>query len=109
MLATDEALAPVLLLAECTSALSENAYRRTVPTKHARALVEETARMPIRLVDAPESYPRAFDIARSLGHAKTYDALYLAVAEIEDAELITVDRGMSEAAARLGVRATLVR
>jgi len=54
-------------------------------------------------------YPRAPDIARSLGWARAYDALYPAAAEIEDAELLTVGRGMSEAAARLGIPATLVR
>ena len=62
----------------------------------------------IRIVEQAALYLRAFDIARSLGHAKAYDALYLAAAEIEDAELLTVDRGMSDAADRLGIPATLV-
>ncbi len=65
--------------------------------------------MPVRLVHAFESYPRAFDIARSLGWKKAYDALYLAAAELEDAELLTVDGGMHDAARRLSIRATLVR
>jgi len=64
-------------------------------------------RLQIRLVDTPGCYERAFDIARSLGWAKAYDALYLA-AEHEGAELLTVDRGMHEAAVRLGLRAALV-
>jgi predicted nucleic acid-binding protein len=98
-----------LLLAECTSVLNENAYRKEVLAEHARALVEVATRMPIRPVEAPKSYHRAFDSACSIGHPKAYDALYLAVAEIEDAELLTMDRGMSEAAACLGIRATLVR
>jgi predicted nucleic acid-binding protein len=63
--------------------------------------------MPVRLVHAFESYPRAFDIARSLGWKKAYDALYLAAAEHEGAELLTADRGMGDAARRLGIRATL--
>jgi predicted nucleic acid-binding protein len=66
-------------------------------------------RLPIRTVEQAGLYLRAFDIARLVGWAKAYDALYLAAAEIEDAELLTVDRGMSDAAARLGIRATLVR
>jgi predicted nucleic acid-binding protein len=65
--------------------------------------------MPVRLVHPFESYPRAFDIARSLGWKKAYDALYLAAAEHEDAELLTADGGMHGAARRLGIRATLVR
>ena len=79
-----------------------------MPAPHARFLVEAVGRLPVRIIVAPACYPRAFDIARSLGWAKAYDALYLAAAEYEAAELLTVDRGMSEAAVRVGIRATLV-
>jgi predicted nucleic acid-binding protein len=65
--------------------------------------------LPIRIGERDELYARAFEIARLLGTAKAYDALYLAAAEISDAELLTVDRGMHKAAAQLGIRATLVR
>lgn len=105
---TEEVLAPLLLLAECTSVLSETAYRNEVPVRQARGLVERVVRMPVRLVHAPALYPRAFDISRSLGWAKAYDALYLAAAEHEAAELLTVDRRMRDAAVRLGIRAALV-
>ena len=74
-----------------------------------RLEVEKLSRLSIRIVEQAAFYPRAFDIARSLGWARAYDALYLAAAEIEDAELLTVHRGMSEAAAGLGIPATLVR
>jgi len=66
-------------------------------------------RLPIRIVERDALYPRAFDIARALGKSKAYDALYLAVAEYEDAELLTVDGGLRDAATRLGIRASLVR
>jgi predicted nucleic acid-binding protein len=65
--------------------------------------------LPIRIVEHDSLYPRAFDIARTLGKSKAYDALYLAVAESEAAELLTVDSGMRDDAVRLGIRATLVR
>jgi len=106
---TDELLAPPLLFAECTSVLSENVHRKLLPEPHARFLVEAVSRLPLRIIDAPVCYPRAFDIARSLGWAKAYDALYLAAAEYEAAELLTVDRGMHDAAVRVGIQATLVR
>jgi len=63
---------------------------------------------PIRMIERDSVYLRAFDIARLLRTSKAYDALYLGVAEIEDAELLTVDRGMSDAAAQLGIPATFV-
>ena len=102
-------MAPQLLLAECTSVLSEQVYRRNLAAAQARSLVAIVVRLHIRLVDAPICYPRAFDIARSLGWAKAYHALYLAAAEHEAAELLTVDGGMHDAAKRLGIRASLVR
>lgn len=67
------------------------------------------SRLPIRIVELARLYPRAFDIARSLGWKKAYDALYLATAEYERAELVTVDHGMLDAAQRLGISAVLVR
>lgn len=105
---TDDLLAPLWLLAECTSVLTETAYRQEVPVRQARGLVERVVRMPVRLVHAPPIYPRAFDIARSLRWAKAYDALYLAAAEHESAELLTVDRRLCDAARSLGITATLV-
>ena len=65
--------------------------------------------LPIRIVEHDSLYPRAFDIAGALKRSKAYDALYLAAAEHEGAELLTVDGGMHDAATRLGIRATLVR
>jgi len=65
-------------------------------------------RLPVRIVHSPGVYLRAFDIARALGWAKTYDALYLAAAETEAAELLTLDAGLRDAAARLTIRASLI-
>lgn len=105
----DDLSAPLWLLAECTSVLSEASYRKDIAAEEARRLVEEIVAMPVRLIHPPTCYPRAFDIARSLGWKKAYDALYLAAAEHEGAELLTVDRGMRDAARRLGIRAALVQ
>ena len=107
--ADDDLTAPLLLRAECTSALTRLVHRAQTNEVDARLQVLRMPRIPFRIVERAPLYTRAFDIARSLGWAKAYDALYLAAAEIEDAELLTVDRGMSDAAARLGIRATLVR
>ena len=105
----DELIAPSLLRAECTSVFARLVHTGRISEANGRLEVEKLSRLSIRIVEQAAFYPRAFDIARSLGWARAYDALYLAAAEIEDAELLTVDRGMSEAAARLGIQATLVR
>jgi len=106
---SDELVAPPLLFAECTSVLSEHVYRQQLLALEAKRIVAIVVRLHIRLVGTPACFERAFDMARSLGWAKAYDALYLAAAEYERAELLTIDRGMRDAAHRLGIRATLVR
>jgi predicted nucleic acid-binding protein len=75
---------------------------------YGRLQVGRLLSLPIRIVEHDSLYPRAFDIARALGKSKAYDALYLAAAEHEAAELLTVDRGMRDAAIRLGIGATLI-
>ena len=105
----DDLLAPHLLFAECTSVLTRYVYEKQVDESRARALVQVLVQLPVRLVHMSSVYSRAFEIARSLGWKKAYDALYLAAAEHEDAELLTVDGGMHGAARRLSIRATLVR
>ena len=76
---------------------------------YGRLQIARLLSLPVRIVEHDSPYARAFDIARTLGKSKAYDALYLAVAESEAAELLTVDSGMRDAAVRLGIRATLVR
>ncbi len=48
------------------------------------------------------------EFAQRLGHAKAYDVQYLAVAEMENATLVTVDGGMYENSRVLGIAARLL-
>lgn len=105
----DQLVAPSLLRAECTSVLSRRVHAREIDEADARLQVQRMLRLPISIVEDLPLYPRAFDIARSLGWAKAYDALYLATAEYEAAELLTVDGGMRDAAVRMRIPVTLVR
>jgi predicted nucleic acid-binding protein len=95
-------------MAECTSVLNRQVHFERMDSTLGRQQVERLFRIPIRIVHHGALHLRAFDIARSLGWKNAYDALYLAAAEYERAELLTVDGGMREAAKRLGLRATLV-
>jgi predicted nucleic acid-binding protein len=65
-------------------------------------------RLPISAVHGPEVYLRALDLARRLGHAKAYDVQYLAVAQIQDCAVVTVDRGLHESARTLGIASRLI-
>ena len=93
---------------ECTTGFTRLAHTQRIHEPDASDLVQELLRLPIRIVELDLLYPRAFDIARTLGKSKAYDALYLATAEHAAAELLTVDRTMSDNARRLGIPATLV-
>jgi len=105
---TDALIAPPLLLAECTSVLSVETLFKRIEAERARAVIQEILALGIRIVWRTDIYPRAYDMARALGWGKAYDALYLATAELEGAELLTLDGGMGEAAGRLGVRCAVV-
>ena len=106
--ASDELVAPTLLWAECASVLKRQAHREVLTDALARRLLEAMLRLPIRPVHYPPHYLRAFDIAASLGLRRAYDSLYLAVAETERAEILTIDSGMHDAARRLSLASTLL-
>ena len=94
-------IAPTLLASEVTSILSEMTYRGEVPEDHARVAVVKLEGLPIRYERPAGLAERAWDLARSLGWAKTYDAEYLALAIISDAPLITIDQRMRRRASHI--------
>ena len=105
----DELLAPPLLLSECTSTLHEQAQARGMRRDLARRLVQILLRLPIRIVDRRDIYLRAFEIASELNWGKAYDGVYVAVADLEAGELLTLDGDMHRGALRLSIPSTLVR
>jgi predicted nucleic acid-binding protein len=93
-----ELIAPALLASEVTSTLSEMTHRGEVPEDHARVAVGRLGSLPIRYERPDGLAERAWDVARSLGWAKTHDAEYLALALISEAPLITIDERMRRGA-----------
>jgi predicted nucleic acid-binding protein len=82
--------------------LHELSWRGQLPPEEvteARSLLRDApvvTRRPRGLRD------RAWDVADRMGWAKTYDAEYCALAEILRGELVTTDRRLRAAGARLG-------
>ena len=93
-----ELIAPTLLASEVTSILSEMTHRGEVPPDHARVAVGRLASLPIRYERPDGLAERAWELARSLGWAKTYDAEYIALALIHEAPLFTIDERMRRGA-----------
>jgi len=65
--------------------------------------------MPIRISDVPHQFGRAMDLANKTHRLKTYDMQYVAVAEIEGCEMVTLDGGVYQAAIEIGLAARLLR
>ena len=94
-----EALSSELLYAEVSHALVRQTRLGLIAPDYAVRVVREVAELPIRSTPcrllAEPSY------AMALEHGVTaYDAQYLALAEAEDAVLVTADRGLAAAASR---------
>lgn len=106
-LGAHELIAPPLLASEVTSILCEMAYRTEIPAEHARRAVVLLAGLPIRF-DRPDGLAeKAWDIARALGWAKTYDAEYLALAQLRAVPLITIDERLRRGAGHLAAMPTI--
>jgi predicted nucleic acid-binding protein len=93
-----ELVVPTLLASEVTSILCEMTHRGEVPHDHARVAVGGLSNLPIRYERPDGLAERAWDLARSLGWAKSYDAEYLALVLIYEAPLFTIDQRMRRGA-----------
>lgn len=84
--------APRLLRSEVLSALHAQVWRGVVPPDAAREMLRRLGDLPLSLyADEDLLHDRAWAIADELGWAKTYDAEYVALSQILDIPLVTVD------------------
>jgi predicted nucleic acid-binding protein len=105
----DEVYGPQLLYPECTSVIREQVAKSEISHDNAVRLIDQMLAMPIHVSSETQQFPRALDLAERLRRAKAYDMQYLAVAQLEGAELLTLDGGLFEAASQLGVPVRLLR
>jgi predicted nucleic acid-binding protein len=84
--------APRLLRSELLSALHAQVWRGVVPSGAARQMLHVLDSLEITLFsDERRLHDRAWTLADELGWAKTYDAEYVALADILGLPLLTVD------------------
>jgi predicted nucleic acid-binding protein len=100
-LAGHELLAPPILASEVTSALSEMAFRGEIPPDSAREALAMLPSIGIRSELPVGLHEQAFDLARQLGWAKTYDAEYVALAISMRLPMVTLDGKMRRGAGHL--------
>jgi len=84
-------VAPTLLRCEVTSALRRKALRGELSLQDARYALEEALSLDIELLDPPRLSLHAFDLAVRFNRPAAYDAHYLALADMLEAEFWTAD------------------
>lgn len=100
-LALHEPCAPPLMWSEASSYLRLLAWSGLLDPDQARAGIETLAAAPITRKGGAAAYSDAYDIAASLGWARTYDAEYVALARRYGCPLLTGDTRLRRGAGHI--------
>jgi predicted nucleic acid-binding protein len=99
----DERLvAPSLFWSEAASALHELLWRREIAVPTAGEARIRLRDAPVEARDDAEIRDRAWELAEELGWAKTYDAEYVALGQLLECRVVTLDARLRRACDRLG-------
>lgn len=103
-----ELIAPALLWSEVPSVLSGLGHRGEISRRLADQAFDRFASGELAIAERrPDELHRvAWRLARDLGWAKTYDAEYIALAQLEGGQLVTLDLRLRRGADRLGAVVT---
>ena len=95
-----EVIAPWLLLFEAHSVLRRRVFRKETTEDEAREAWRLLRRQGIRTVHPRGLFDRAWRLAAELGRPTTYDAVYMAAAELRGCSFWTADTRLANAARR---------
>ena len=98
----EDLLAPTLILSETLSVLHELRWRTTSQRKWLSSHCARRAEMPVRIEQPSTLSEEAWKVADDFGWAKTYDAEYVALAQLNGCRLVTVDARLRRGTDRLG-------
>jgi predicted nucleic acid-binding protein len=100
-LARYELVAPPLVRSEATSAIHQAVWRGQASPELAEGTFQALLSAPIHADPVAGLLERAWKIADDLGWAKTYDAEYVALAQLIGCGLLTVDARLIRGAGHL--------
>jgi predicted nucleic acid-binding protein len=102
-LAGEELVAPPLMWPEARSSLHQAVWRGEVDSHEGLDLLAAVHRLPIHSRSPTRLGDTAWRLADELGWAKTYDAEYLALAQLLGCRVVTVDSRLRRGGDRLGL------
>jgi predicted nucleic acid-binding protein len=98
-----ELIGPALLWSEVHSAVHEALWRRELDADSAASALAGFGSLRVRRRQPARLHAEAYRWATELGWAKTYDAEFLALANLEGARVLTTDARLRRGAARTGL------
>ncbi len=93
-------IGPPMFHAEVTSVIRQYVYFKRLLPEEGEEAFSIYQEIPIRTVEGPAMYRKAWELAKQLNLTICYDMQYLAVAELEDCELWTADKKLANSLRR---------
>jgi predicted nucleic acid-binding protein len=106
---SDEVVTAQVLHPECIAVLRRKVAQGVLSEAEGRAMLEQALALPIAVETSRTQFSLAFIWAITTKRVKMHDLQYVAVAQIRDAEIVTIDGGLRQAATERGVRVRFLR
>jgi predicted nucleic acid-binding protein len=107
-LGDEDLVAPALMWSEARSTLHLGLLNGKVSIEHAAVQHERLETCSVRRVEEPKLGREAWKIAEEFGWGRTYDAEYVALAQLLGCRLVTLDGALRRGTDRLGFVVTPV-
>jgi predicted nucleic acid-binding protein len=98
----EELSAPPLMWSEARANLHLELFKGAIEREDAEVMHQRLERCPVQRHDPPDLGRRAWELAERFGWGRTYDAEYVALAQILGC-LVTIDARLRRGAAQLGI------